>query len=67
MRSVIRKKVRMVLAGRAGAVKQIAPTRLLGTKGNSPGAKRRRIAMMKVMEGMKRKPSSRNSKRPLVP
>jgi hypothetical protein len=67
MRSVIRKKVRMVLAGRAGVVKQIAPARLLGTKENPPRAERRRIAVMRVMEGMKRKPASRNSRRPLMP
>jgi len=48
-------------------VKKIALARLFGTKGNPPGAERRTIAMMKVMEGMKRKPASRSSKRPLTP
>jgi hypothetical protein len=67
MRSVIVKKVRMALAGRAGVVKQIAPARLLGTKENPPRAERRRIIVMRVMEGMKRKPASRNSRRPLTP
>ena len=64
MRSVIRKKVRTALAERGGVVKQITPARLLGTKGNPPGAVRRRIAMMRVMEEMKRKPASRNSRKP---
>jgi hypothetical protein len=67
MRSAIRKKVRMALVGRAGVVKQIAPARLLGTKENPPGAEKRRIAMLRVMEGMKRKPARRNSRRPLTP
>ena len=67
MRSVIRKKDRMPLAGRAGAVKQIAPARLFRTKENPPRAEIRRIAMMKVMEGMKRKPVSKNSRRLLCP
>jgi hypothetical protein len=67
MRSTIMKKVRMALAGRAGVVKQIEPARLLRTKGNPPKAERRRIAVTRVMEGMKRKPASRNSRRPLTP
>jgi hypothetical protein len=67
MSSAIRKKVRMALAGRAGVVKQIAPARLLGTKGNPPRAERKRIAVTRVMEGKKRKLASRNSRRPLTP
>ena len=67
MRSMIKKRVRMVLVGRARAVKQVVPARLLETKGNPPGAKRKRIAMMKVMEGTKRKPVSRHSRKPLMP
>ena len=67
MRSVIRKKVRMAPAGRAEAVNQIAPPRLFRTKENPPGAKRRKFAMMRVMEGMKRKLASRSSRRPLMP
>ena len=51
---MIRIKVRMALAGSAEAVKQVAPARLLRIKANSPEAVRRKIAMMKVMEGMKR-------------
>ena len=66
MRSMIRKKVRMALAGRVEAVKEITPARLFGTKENPPGAKRRKVAMMRLMEGMKRKPASRNSRRPLT-
>jgi hypothetical protein len=67
MRSEIRKKVRMALAGRAEAVKKIAPARLFEAKENPPGAERRKIAMMKVIEGMKRKPASRSSRKPLTP
>ena len=46
MRSVIRKKVRKLLAGRAKAVEQIAPTNPFGTKENPRGAKRRKSMMM---------------------
>ena len=67
MRNVTRKKVRMVLAVRAGAVKQIVPARLFGTKENPLVAERRKFAGMRVMEGMKRKRVSRNSKRPPTP
>ena len=67
MTSVIRKNVRMPLVERADAVKQIAPASPFGTKENPPGAERRKFAMMRVMEGMKRKPASRNSRRPLTP
>ena len=67
MRSVIRKIVRMLLAVRAEAVKQISPTNPFGTKENPPGAKRRRPVMMLVMEGMRRKLVSRNFRRPLMP
>ena len=50
MRSVIRKKVRMALAGRSGAIKQVVLASLLGTKGKPIGGVRRKIATMKVME-----------------
>ena len=46
MISVIRKKVRMLLAVRAEAVKQIAPANPFGTKENPPGFKRRKSVMM---------------------
>ena len=64
---MIRKKVRMPLAERSKAVKQIALASPIRTKENPSGPERREIAMMKVMEGMKRKPVSRNSRRPLTP
>ena len=67
MRSVTRKMVRMALAGRAEAVKQITPASSFRTKENLPGVERRKIPMMRVMEGMKRKPVSRSSRRPLTP
>ena len=65
--SVTSKRVRMALAGRAEEAKQIALARPLGIKENSPKAVRRRVAMMKVMEGMKGKPASRSSRMPLTP
>lgn len=46
MISVIRRKVRMLLAERAEAVKQTAPANPLETKENPPGAKRRRLVMI---------------------
>jgi len=67
MRREIRRKVKMVRAVRVEVVKQTVLARLLGTKGNPPGAKRKRIAMMRVMEGVKRKPVSRNSRKLLTP
>ena len=67
MRSVIRKKVRMALVGRPEAVKQIAQASPFKTKENLPGAERRKFAMMRVMEGMKRKLVSRSSRRPQTP
>ena len=67
MRSVTRKKVRMALERRVEVVKQVTPARLLGIKENPPEVVRRKIAMMKVMEGMKRKPVSRSFRRPLTP
>jgi hypothetical protein len=67
MRSEIKRKVRMALAERARVAEQAAPARLLKIKGNLPEAVRRRIAMMRVMEEMKRKPASRNSRKPLTP
>ena len=39
----IRRKVRMLLAERAEAVKQTAPANPFGTKENPPGAKRRNL------------------------
>ena len=67
MRSVIRRKVRMLLAVRVEVVKQIALVDPFGTKESPPGAKIRKPVMMRVMEGMKRKLVSRNFKRPLTP
>ena len=64
---MIRIKVRMALAGRAEVVKQIAPASHFGTKENPPGVERRKFAMMRVMEGMKRKPVSRSFRRPQTP
>ena len=46
MISVIRRKVRMLLAVRAEAVKQIAPANPFRTKENPPGAKRRKPVIM---------------------
>ena len=46
MISVIRRKVRMLLAVRAEAVKQIAPVDPFGTKENLSGAKRRKPVMI---------------------
>ena len=46
MISVIRRKVRMLLAVRAEAVKQIALANPFETKENSPGAKRMKSVMM---------------------
>ena len=64
---MIRRKVKMVLAGRAEAAEQATPARLLRIKENPPEAVRRRIAMMRVMKEMKRKPARRSSRRPLMP
>ena len=57
----------MALVGRPEAVKQIAQASPFKTKENLPGAERRKFAMMRVMEGMKRKLASMNSRRPLMP
>ena len=46
MISVTRKKVRMPLAERAEAVKQITSANLFGTKENPTGVKRRKYVMM---------------------
>ena len=46
MISVTRKKVRIPLAERAEAVKQISPANPFGTKENPPGVKRRKCVMM---------------------
>ena len=62
-----RKKVRTLPAARADAVKQIAPANPSGTKENPPEVERRKPVMMRVMQGMKRKPVSRSFRRPWTP
>ena len=66
MRSVVKKKVRMALVGRVEATEQVAPARLLIIKGNPLEAVRRRIAMTSTTKEMKRKPASKNSRKPLT-
>lgn len=66
-RSVTRKNVRMLLVVRVEAVKQIAPANPFGTKENPPEVKRKKHVMMRVMEGMKRKPASKIFRMPLIP
>ena len=67
MISVTRKRVRMPLAVRAAAVKQIAPANPFGTKESPLEVERRKLVKMRVMEGMKRKPVSMSFGRPLTP
>lgn len=66
MRSVTRKRVRMLLAVRAEVVKQITLANPSGIKENPPEVERRKPAMMRLMEGMKRKPVSRSFRRLLM-
>ena len=67
VRSATRKMVRMSLAVRAEVVKQTALANPIGTKESPQRDEGRKLVMMRVMEGMKRKLVSRNFRRPLMP
>jgi hypothetical protein len=56
-----------VLAGRAVAAEEAVVARTLSKKRNLPEAMRRRKVMTRVMEEMKKKPVSKNSRKQLKP
>jgi hypothetical protein len=64
---VTRKETKKVLAGRAEAAEEAAVTRFPSIKRNLLVVVRRKKVMMKVMKGMKRKPVSKSSRKPLRP
>ena len=62
-----KEKDQVALVERAEAAEQVILARLPSIKGNPPEAMKRRIAMTRVMKEMKRKPTSRSSRKPVTP